>query len=325
MIVNKDIKIISDIVNNTNSLSKEEKDVLLKAVKSVDSELTITSFKLERTEKVKRTTSILLEETIEELEQKRKAVELQAKIIQEENERKTQELEEARQLQLAMLPKELPQSPNLEIAVYMQTATEVGGDYYDFHVGEDGVLTAVIGDATGHGMKAGTIVTITKSQFNSLASSKDILNTFSKISDVIKDMHFRQLSMCMTMIKLHGNKLTLSSAAMPPTLIYRKNTKEVEEIEMKGMPLGAMRNFPYLLHQNRIKTGDTILLLTDGLPELINDKQEMYSYDKVISEFGNIAEKRPEEIVEHLKNSASDWISGNDPDDDVTFVVIKVK
>ena len=324
MILNKDIKIISDFVSNTNSLSNEEKDILVKAVKSVDSELTITSFKLDRTEKVKRTTSILLEETIEELEQKRKAVELQAKIIQEENERKTQELEEARQLQLAMLPKELPQLPNLEIAVYMKTATEVGGDYYDFHVGEDGILTAVIGDATGHGMKAGTIVTITKSQFNSLASSKDILKTFSKISDVIKDMHFRQLSMCMTMIKLHGNKLTLSSAAMPPTLIYRKSTKEVEEIEMKGMPLGAMRNFPYEVRETSISSGDTILLMSDGFPELMNESKEMYGYNRARTLFKETATRTPEEIIETLTKAASDWISDKDPDDDVTFVVIKV-
>ena len=60
----------------------KKKDILNKAVKSVEKELTITSFKLERTEKVKRTTGILLEETIEELNIKRKAVEEQAKIIQ---------------------------------------------------------------------------------------------------------------------------------------------------------------------------------------------------------------------------------------------------
>jgi len=91
-----------------------------------------------------------------------KQAEAQNKIIQAENERKTKELDEARQLQLSMLPKELPNLPNLDIAVYMQTATEVGGDYYDFQVGLDGTLTTIIGDATGHGMKAGTVVTITK-------------------------------------------------------------------------------------------------------------------------------------------------------------------
>jgi len=111
-----------------------------------------------------------------------KNAEAQNKIIQADNERKTQELEEARQLQLSMLPKELPNLPNLDIAVYMQTATEVGGDYYDFQVGIDGTLTTIIGDATGHGMKAGTVVTITKSLFNSMAANENILSTFDKIS-----------------------------------------------------------------------------------------------------------------------------------------------
>jgi serine phosphatase RsbU (regulator of sigma subunit) len=50
----------------------------------------------------------------------------------------------------------------------MKTVAEVGGDYYDFHTGKDGILTAVIGDATGHGMKAGTMVTAFKSLFSTL-------------------------------------------------------------------------------------------------------------------------------------------------------------
>ncbi len=74
-------------------------------------------------------------------------------IIQRENERKTQELEEARELQLAMLPKVLPKHEDLEIAVYMKTATEVGGDYYDFCFSENDSLNICLGDATGHGIK----------------------------------------------------------------------------------------------------------------------------------------------------------------------------
>ena len=62
-----------------------------------------------------------------------------------------------------MLPEKITQIPNLDIAVYMQTATEVGGDYYDFSVKEDGSLNVCLGDATGHGMKAGTIVSMMKS------------------------------------------------------------------------------------------------------------------------------------------------------------------
>ena len=60
----------------------------------------------------------------------------------------------------------------------MKTATEVGGDYYDFHVGVDGTLTIVLGDATGHGMRAGTMVTSAKSLFNSYGANPDIIFTF---------------------------------------------------------------------------------------------------------------------------------------------------
>ena len=261
----------------------------------------------------------------ESAELQAKAAEAQAQVIQAENERKTKELEEARQLQLSMLPKDLPNLPNLDIAVYMQTATEVGGDYYDFHVGIDGTLTVVIGDATGHGMKAGTMVTTTKSMFNMLAANSDILSTFSEMTRVIKGMKFTQLSMCLTLLKIKGEQLFISSAAMPPALIYRKKNRAIEEIFMKGMPLGSMNNFPYDVKESHLESGDIILLVSDGLPELTNDKSEMYGYDRTKTEFHLVGEKEPEEIVDHFKNSASQWVDGKDPDDDVTFVVLKVK
>jgi hypothetical protein len=250
--------------------------------------------------------------------------EAQNKIIQAENDRKTQELEEARQLQLSMLPKELPVLPNLDMAVHMQTATEVGGDYYDFQVGMDGTLITVIGDATGHGMKAGTVVTITKSLFNSMAAYASILGTFNKISQVLKGMKFRHLAMCLIMIKIKGNRLSMSSAAMPPALIYRAKNNSIEEILLKGMPLGTMSKFPYKKIENHVNSGDRILLYSDGLPELANENNEMYGYDRIKDEFHSVGDKEPEGIVEHLKNSASQWADGKEPDDDVTFVVIKV-
>jgi serine phosphatase RsbU (regulator of sigma subunit) len=254
-----------------------------------------------------------------------KESEMRAQLAEAENERKSKELEEARQLQLSMLPKELPQLPNLDIAVYMKTATEVGGDYYDFHVGMDGTLTVVVGDATGHGLKAGTMVTAAKSLFNSHASNPDILFTFNEITRCIKQMQIHMLSMCLTILKIRGKDIILSAAGMPPTLIYRKSEMAVEEIVLKGMPLGAVNDFPYQLKETTINTGDTILLQSDGLPELFNDKKEMFSYERAVQEFSKVAHKSPEEIIEELKTAGSNWVDGGEPDDDVTFVVIKVK
>jgi ligand-binding sensor domain-containing protein/serine phosphatase RsbU (regulator of sigma subunit) len=261
----------------------------------------------------------------EAAESKAKVAEAQALVVQAENERKTKELEEARNLQLSMLPKELPQLPHLDIAVFMQTATEVGGDYYDFHVALDGTLTVVVGDATGHGMKAGTMVTTAKSLFRSYGPNPDILFSFQEITRCIKEMNFGKLSMCMTMLKIKGNKMQISTAGMPPSFIFRRDTRVVEEHLFKAMPLGTMEKFPYEIKDTTLNPGDTILLLSDGLPELKNTQNEMYGYQRIRNGFENVADKAPEDIVSYLKNEGASWINHADPDDDVTFVVIKVK
>ena len=247
------------------------------------------------------------------------------KFLQLENDRKTKELEEARQLQLSMLPKELPKLPNLDIAVYMKTATEVGGDYYDFNVGLDGALTVAIGDATGHGMKAGTIVSMVKALFSSGGSRLDMKTFFDQSNDALKEIELGRLMMAFMMIKIKSDKIEIANAGMPPLFIYRKQSNTVEEIMLNGMPLGAIKNFPYEIEETEISTGDTILLLSDGLPELKNEKNEQYGYNQVKEEFKLSAENNPGVIVEYLKTSASQWLNGTEADDDVTFVVIKVK
>ena len=250
---------------------------------------------------------------------------LRAQIAETENERKSKELEEARQLQLSMLPKLLPQLPHLDIAVYMKTATEVGGDYYDFNVGIDGTLTVVLGDATGHGMRAGTMVTSAKSLFNSYAANPDILFTFQEMTRCIKQMQFHSLAMCMTMLKIQNNRLLMSAAGMPPVFLYRKENRKIEEHLMKGMPLGTMENFPYELKEMELFKGDTLLLMSDGLPELQNEHNEVYGYKHARNSFEEAAEKEPEEIITYLKDQGSRWVNDKEPEDDVTFVVIKIK
>ena len=241
------------------------------------------------------------------------------------NHRKTAELEEARQLQLSMLPKELPKLPNLDIAVYMKTATEVGGDYYDFNVNPDGTLTVAIGDATGHGMKAGTIVSMIKALFASGGSRMNMKTFFNQSSDALKRIELGRLMMGFLMLKIKTNKLKFANAGMPPLFIYRKRLGKVEEIMIHAMPLGAVKDFPYEISELEISSGDTILLLSDGLPELKNERNQQYGYAQVKEKFKLVAEKSPDEIVEYLKSTASKWINGVEPDDDVTFVVIKVK
>ena len=76
--------------------------------------------------------------------------------------------------------------------------------------------------------------------------------------------------------------------------IYRSNSKEVEEINLKGMPLGAIKNFDYQLHETELNPGDCMLLLSDGYPELLNVDNEQIGYDRVKSQFLSIANRRPD-------------------------------
>ncbi|MCW8811616.1 MAG: serine/threonine-protein phosphatase, partial [Ignavibacteriaceae bacterium] len=199
------------------------------------------------------------------------------------------------------------------------------GDYYDFNVAMDGTLTIVLGDATGHGMRAGTMVTSAKSLFNSYAENPDILFTFREMTRCIKKMQFQSLAMCMTMVKIQNNKLLMSSAGMPPIYLFKGKHRIIEEHLMEGMPLGTMDNFPYDLKEMELMKGDTLLLMSDGFPELQNEHNEIFGYKRARNSFEEVAEKEPEQIIDYLKNEGSRWSNDKDPDDDVTFVVIKVK
>src|SRR5262245_14105605 len=208
-----------------------------------------TSFALENIRLIDRT-----------IEDARRRQELEA-----ENEQRARELEEARQLQFSMLPRSIPQLPHLDIAAYMKPATEVGGDYYDFHLADDGTLTVAVGDATGHGLKAGTVVTAMKSLFRTFAAEPEIVPVFNQSSRVLKEMNLRSLFMGLTMIKLNGGRMKISSAGMPPVLIYRAETGLVEEVLIKAMPLGRVSGYPYRGRGFTRGSGDVVVLVRDGL------------------------------------------------------------
>jgi sigma-B regulation protein RsbU (phosphoserine phosphatase) len=138
-------------------------------------------------------------------------------------------------------------------------------------------------------------------------------------------MRLGKLSMCMTMLKINNDKMMMSAAGMPPIMIYKSNDSITSEEMIKGMPLGTFDNYPYDIRELKLNKGDTILLMSDGLPELTNETDEQFGYQRVRNEFENNASKSPEVIIEKLKLAGENWNSGAESDDDITFVVIKVK
>lgn len=246
-------------------------------------------------------------------------------LLQAENERKARELEEARQLQLSMLPAKLPEVPGVEIAAYMKPAAEVGGDYYDFHVGGDGTLTIAVGDATGHGLKAGTLVTATKGLFNAFAGELDIVGTFHRSSRALKQMNLRYLYMALTLAKLSGRTIRIGAAGMPPTLVWRAASGDVEEVALPGLPLGGAARFPYEERRLDLEAGDTVVIMSDGFPERFNEAGEMIDYSRAAAILRESGGAPPQTIIERFVAEGDTWAGRRPQDDDITFVVLRLK
>jgi serine phosphatase RsbU (regulator of sigma subunit) len=250
--------------------------------------------------------------------------ELKQRLLHSEYARKTAEIEEARRFQLALLPKSLPQHPNLTIAAALRTATEVGGDYYDFHQDPSGVLTVAIGDATGHGAKAGTMVTAIKSLLSSNFAQNGLSSFLNDSARALHRMGLERMAMALALVRFEPGRITVSSAGMPPVLIYRRASGEVEEVALSGLPLGSMVS-DYSEVTLPLGPGDLVLLSTDGLPELGDPSGEPFSYPRVRSVLGECGSESPEEVLAQLNAAAEKWCCGQALRDDLTLLAIQVR
>lgn len=258
-----------------------------------------------------------------EQERARKEQELQQKLMSVEYERKSVELEDARRFQLSMLPKELPRHEAYDVAVYTRTATEVGGDYYDFHLAGD-VLSVTIGDATGHGAKAGTMVTVVKTLFAGYGGTASPADFLGDAAEKIKRMDLGRMAMALSLGRFAERTLTLSSAGMPPVLVHRAAQAAVDEIALSATPLGTLGT-TYQETEVALAAGDTVLFLSDGFPELMNDAGQQLGYAAALDAFAEAArEASASEVIESLATFSKRWHGDGPPNDDVTFVVVRV-
>ena len=251
--------------------------------------------------------------------------EIERRVLDADHARKTAELEEARRLQLSLLPADVPALDGYDVATAMQTATEVGGDYYDFEVRGDGELLVAIGDAVGHGARAGTLVAATKSLFKALAGDGEPVEILGRFNAAIRGMELSRIHMALTLVLFADGRLRLAAAGMPPVLVHRATTGEVEEVVVEGLPLGSSGRFPYRQEEVAVAPGDTVLLLSDGFPELRNDSDEELGYKRAASFFREACSSSASAVVQRLERNVEAWTGGQPPADDVTFVAVKVR
>jgi PAS domain S-box-containing protein len=245
------------------------------------------------------------------------------RVLADDNARKTQELEEARLLQLSLLPKQLPQLPFVEIAVQMRNATEVGGDYYDFGIADDGALTIALGDATGHGLKAGILGATAKSYFHTLSkrsAPRDILET---LSAAFRNLGLPSVYMCLLLLRIHDRQVSIVSAGMPSFLVRPRDGRAIQRVEVAGTPLGARRDPTFGGKVLDFDRGTTMLLFSDGLPELLDASDRELGYERIQARFAEAGNQPVAVLVASILALADEWRGDRPAEDDLTVMAVR--
>jgi len=232
-------------------------------------------------------------------------------------------------MQLSLLPRELPRLPSLSVAALTRTASEVGGDTYDFVLAPDGALAVVVGDATGHGLKAGTVVSVMKGLFRGNPFPEELTAFLDRCGRVLRDLHLGRLHMALVAAVVRGRDVTICSAGIPPAWLFRAATGEVEEIFLPGAPLGALLDGKREERTFRLQDGDCLLLATDGLAESPGASGEPWGYTRAREAFRSVAaragrERIPlQEAAESLAAAEAAWRGKAPRSDDMTLVLLR--
>src|SRR5215216_3172178 len=211
-----------------------------------------------------------------------------------ERERVEQELQVARHIQQASLPKEVPELEGWQIAPYYQPAREVGGDFYDFFELRDGRLGLVVGDATGKSVPAALVMASARSMLRAVAQASEYSpgDVLSRVNDsLVIDIPPNMFVTCFYAI-LDPNSGGLSYANAGHDLPYLgRRSGDAEELRARGMPLGLMPGMSYEEKEIELDVGEAALFYSDGLVEAHDPKGEMFGFPRLRALIAEHAQK----------------------------------
>jgi serine phosphatase RsbU (regulator of sigma subunit) len=242
-----------------------------------------------------------------------------------ERERIDQELQVARSIQHASLPKEVPTLEGWQISPFYKPAREVGGDFYDFHLLSEERLGVVVGDATGKGVPAALVMSTTCGMLQLAARALDSSSPAEVLAQVNETLFARIPSnmfvTCFYAI-LDPNSGNLSYANAGHDLPYLWRGGDAKELRARGMPLGLMPGMSYEEKEIVLEPRDNVLLYSDGLVEAHDPKGEMVGFPRLRAlvaeqgEEGSLGDLCLEELYSFVGE-------GWEQEDDITLLTLK--
>ncbi len=249
-----------------------------------------------------------------------------------ENERMGSELEVTRKLQQMVLPskEELEAIRGLDIAGFMEPASEVGGDYYDV-LHHEGRTKIGIGDVTGHGLESGVVMLMVQMAVRTLLASgvtdpKRFLDSLNKAVFANVQRMNTDKNMTLALLDYHDGKLHLVGQH-EEVLLVRKDGKveRIDTIDL-GFMIGLKHDIGHFLKHLEInlEIGDGIVLYTDGITEAHNTQDEMYGIERLCQIVSKMwAMSNSTDIQKAIITDMRSYIGEQQIVDDITLVVVK--
>lgn len=247
-----------------------------------------------------------------------------------EQQRISQELTFARNLQQSLMPKEFPVWGKFEIHAFTRASKEVSGDFYDFVQIDKNRLLVVIGDACGKGIPACMIMAMTR------AFIRAGIGRFTTLKNMLRELNEnlyrdtsaeRYITLGCCLIDKEESTIEYARAGHTPLLMFLR--QHIREINPDGAGLGLLpgdlSDFDTLC--TGIGPNTTMLMFTDGLNEATNKNNEYYGIERLTAIYAKscLEGKVPEDVIAAIMNDIDKFSvsDGKDQDDDQTMVVIR--
>jgi len=244
-----------------------------------------------------------------------------------ENKRMEHELKIARDIQLSLLPQEIPEPKNFEISVIYEPINEVGGDYYDILKKREKLLPILIADVEGKGLPAALLAASSQAIFRSLNElyffepCKFIAKANSLIHDFTRGNRF--ITLVWMLVDDDNKSVTYVNAGHIEPLLISKNT--VTPLAKGGFLTGFVETAEYQKESLALESGDIILAFTDGVPEVENKAGEEFGIEAMLEFVRGNSHLSAREMSASLFNTIIDFSQKTKFRDDFTLIVLKTK
>lgn len=247
----------------------------------------------------------------------------EAKIYQA---RVTKELELATKIQNDLLPSTIPNIEGVDVHASVTPASEVGGDIFDVLVHENSNLL-YLGDVTGHGIPASLISSTSSALMLDNSHKDDLLEITRRMNFVLQRKTPPNMFITLLMLKIKGEKFKYVSAGHKQIIRFSVKTGEVDLLPGGGIALGLFPSLPNTMLEQvyDFKTGDVIIIYSDGIPEAYNHQSQQYGMIKLQNSLrkNSTKDSTAKQIHDAIIKDVNEFRDGYQQMDDISLMVIK--